>query len=530
MDSYELIQRWHAGQPIRHIADMLGYDRKTVRKYIRVATANGIARDQPLPDKQTVMKHLHAVLTLNRRTPKAQDALTPYQHEIASLINDNQHPLKLKQAFEVICERHELADAVSYPTFTRFVKKHMMRIFPEKSTCRIEVAPGHEIQIDYAKVGLLYDPLAGKKRTVYSFIGTLSHSRHKFVEFVYKQDQISFVSSHVKMFDYFGGVTLRLVLDNLKSGVIKPDLYDPQFNRSYREMAEYYDCFLDPCRVADPKGKGKVERDVQTVRDQFRKMLALNEKLDIQTANQNIKKWAVDEYGQKCHGTTRLKPYHVFIDNEQPALKPLPREPFCVPRWKQATVHPDHYVQFDRKAYSVPHAYVGKKLWLRNVNNVIEIYDQAQLIKLHVITDTYRHTDWNDFPAHVKAALDDGLPAALQHKAAAVGPQFQKLIRTILEPHAFINLRKAQGLIALMDKWDAARMEQAAAYALQHNINSNPKNFKQLLHRLVDRDDPPQLTLPMSDQTREFVRDMEYFIHDPAIIQLPVHQQKESCE
>ena len=361
---------------------------------------------------------------------------------------------------------------------------------------------------------LLYDPLTRKRKTVHAFIATLSHSRHKYVEFVYKQDQVSFVSSNVKMLEYFGGVPMRILLDNLKSGVIKPDLYDPHFNRSYLEMAEYYDCFLDPCRVADPKGKGKVERDVQTVRNQFRKMLALNERLDIHQANQKIKKWCIDEYGQNNHGTTGQKPYHVFIDKEQPALKPLPHEPFSIPRWKEVTVHADHYVQFDKKVYSVPHAYIGKKLWIRNVNKIIEIYFQEQLIKQHVVTNNYRHTHWGDFPENVKAALDDGLPAFLQQRAAAVGPAFQKLIRKTLQPHAFINLRKAQGLIALMEKWDSSLIEKAATYALDQNIQVNPKNFKQLLQNFVEQNQQEQLALPMSEQTMEFVRTMGYFMHD----------------
>ncbi|MBN1349265.1 hypothetical protein JXJ21_07640 [candidate division KSB1 bacterium] len=217
---------------------------------------------------------------------------------------------------------------------------------------------------------------------------------------------------------------------------------------------------------------------------------------------------------KKKHGTTGLKPYHVFIDKEQPALKSLPPEPFCIPRWKEVTVHADHYVQFDKKAYSVPHAYIGKKLWLRNVYKIIAIFYQEQLIKQHVVTENYRHTDWGDFPRNVKAALDDGLPGFLQQRAAAVGPSFQKLIRRTLQPHAFINLRKAQALIALIDKWEHALIENAAAYALEKNIQVTPKKFRQLLQYLIDQNKPSQLALPMSEQTLEFVRTMGYFIHD----------------
>ena len=82
-----------------------------------------------------------------------------------------------------------------------------------------------------------------KRRSVYAFIATLSFSRHKYVDFVWKQGQKSFVRSHVNMMYNFNGVPEIIVIDNLKSGVVKPDLYDPHFNRLYREMAEHYDCF-----------------------------------------------------------------------------------------------------------------------------------------------------------------------------------------------------------------------------------------------------------------------------------------------
>jgi hypothetical protein len=314
------------------------------------------------------------------------------------------------------------------------------------------------------------------------------------------------------MLHNFDGVPQRIVLDNLKSGVIKPDLYDPRLNRCYREMAEHYHCFIDPCRVRHPKDKGKVERDVQTVRNQFRKMLALHPHLDIQQANVYIKKWCLQEYGQKKHGTTQLKPYPTFIEKEQPVLKPLPQHPFVIAQWKEATVHPDHYVQFDKKFYSVPHAYVGNEVWIRGTDKLVQIYYQDKLIKQHVIQDRYRHTDFNDFPENVRAALDDGLPLRLQSLAANVGPQFKKLLRHVLKPHAFINLRKAQGLVSLADKYDHSLIEQAAIIALEQNITITPKNFKRLLQTLSQQHQAPQ-QLPMSQQTMEFIRNIDYFIH-----------------
>jgi len=512
LDIWEIIRRRHDKQSISHIAKVLGYDWKTVKKFIQYAQEQGLDFDQPLPAKKHVLNLFHDAGVKHQRPRPAQELLQPFLAEISGLVNDKHHSLRPKIAFEVICQRHDLNDKVSYSSFKRFVRKHSLAVSPQKVTCRIEVEAGQEIQIDYAKVGLLYDPLTGKRRTVYAFIATLSHSRHKFVEFVYKQHQQSFIASHIRMFDYFGGVPARILIDNLKSGVIKPDLYDPKLNRAYREMAEHYGCFIDPCRVRHPKDKGKVERDVQTIRQMFRKLLALYPTIDIARANRLGQKWCIDEYGQKDHGTTHLKPFQVFIDKEQPALKSLPIESFEIAQWKEAGVHPDHYIQFNKKAYSVPHAYVGKKVWVKTTDKLVQIYYQEMLIKQHVITNGYYHTDFTDFPANVQAALDEGVPLNLQRRAEAVGDDFAKLIRTVLEPHAFMNMRKAQGLLSLAQKHDNRLIEKAAHHALQQNIRVTPKLFKRLLEK-IEQQNQQENQPPLSQQSLDFVRQADYFIH-----------------
>jgi transposase len=512
LDIFEILRRWHNKQSISHISRMLDYDRKTVRKIIDTAKAKGITHDEPLPSKQCVSELLQDVVTANNRPALAQQILSSYLDEVTNLINDKHNPLKPKMAFEVICERHDLT--ISYSSYKRFVRTYQIPLSPHTSTCRIEVIPGSEVQVDYAKMGLLYEPLTQMNRTVYAFIATLSNSRHKYVEFVFKQDQRSFVASHIKMFEAFDGVPLRILLDNLKSGVIKPDLYDPSLNRTYLEMAEHYGCFIDPCRVRHPKDKGKVERDVQTIRDQFRKLKALHPQLDVQQANHAINKWICDVYGQRKHGSTNQKPYDVFIEKERPQLQSLPNEPFVIAQWKQATVHPDHYIQFNKQFYSVPHAYVGKIVWVRATDKCVEIYFDNNLIKQHVITNHLRHTDYSDFPENIKAALDDGLPYKLQQKAMHIGPSFNQLIRAVLKPHAFVNLRKAQALLALKNKWSYSLLEQAAAITLEQQIRITPDNFKRLLEKLSKAqhdkttDQPPTL----SQQTMEFLRDISYFI------------------
>jgi transposase len=512
MDIYEIIRRWYDHQSISHIAIALNYDRKTVRKYIAIAKKLGLSFDQPLPAKDIIIDLLHQAIPQYNRPATAQEMLEPFLPEITDLVNDNYNSLKPKIAFEVICEKHDLTGKVSYSSFKNLVRNHQIVIHPEKSTCRIEVSPGSQIQIDYGKVGLLFDAKSNKKRAVYAFIATLSHSRHKYVEFTFKQDQQSFIASHVKMFEFFDGVAEHITLDNLKTGVIKPDLYDPTLNKTYQEMAEHYNCFLDPCRVRHPKDKGKVERDVQTIRQAFRKFIALYPTMDLSQANRLIKQWSKSEYGQKEHGTTHLKPYPTFIETELPALKQLPQEHFEIAQWKQAKVHPDQYIQFNKKSYSVPQQYVGKTVSVRGTHKIVQIYYQHQLIKQHPVAKGFRQTDLSDFPQNVQAALDQGLPLILQNKAVAIGDNFAKLIRSVLKPHAFLNLRKAQGLVSLTDKYDPKLIEQAAAIFLNQHLTINYKLFKKMIEKI--KSNKQQSAIQLSQQSLQFVREMDYFIHN----------------
>jgi len=238
MNLHEIIRRWHDQQKIAHIANALGYDRKTVRHYIKLAQQRGLSPQQPLPDKEQLIHLLNQSIVPPKRPQQAQELLERFLPEITDLVNAKFNPVKPKIAFEVICEKYDLSGQVSYSSFKNFVRNNQIAISPDKATCRLEVEPGSEAQLDYAKVGLLLDPAVDKKKTVHAFITTLSFSRHKFVEFTFKQNQQSFVASHINMFEFFGGVPHRLSLDNLKNGVIKPGLYDPQLNRTYQEMAE----------------------------------------------------------------------------------------------------------------------------------------------------------------------------------------------------------------------------------------------------------------------------------------------------
>ncbi len=506
MDIYNVIMRWRAGYKIRQISRNLQIDRKTVRRYIRWALRAGISEAQPLPEKTELLKLLASSIPANTRPQPARNVFAPYRDEIARLLADKSDPLKPKTIYEVLCTRHQLQ--TSYSTFKRFLRDHQRWGEKPQTTCRLETPAGEEVQIDYGSMGNLYDPLAKKTRRVYAFIATLSASRLKYVEFVYCQDQKSFIASHVRMLEFFGGVPKRVVIDNLKAGVIKPDLYDPKLNRAYQELADHYGFFIDTARVRHPKDKGKVERSVPLVREMFRKLKVLHPDLELAAANKAALDWAQYDNGLKIHGTTGRQPWEVYQEIEKPALLSLPTLPFELATWKEAKVHVDQFIQFEKKFYSVPQAYVGKTVWVRGSEKLIAIFYQHQLIRQYPKNRQTRLFDATDFPRNAQLMLDEQAIQTLISRAQAIGPNFKQLILEVLTPHAKINYRRALALLNFSAKYPAEVLDASAEIARRHQIYVPPQ-FK----RLLDQHRVPEETIPISGETLELLRRPEYFIH-----------------
>ena len=154
----------------------------------------------------------------------------------------------------------------------------------------------------------------------------LSCSRALFVQPVLRMDQTSWNASHVAAFEFFGGVPARLVCDNLKTGVVRPDLYDPQINLAYGELAAFYGTLIDPARAGKPKDKPRIERPMPYIRDSF---FAGRHFDSLPQMQGEALRWATEVYGRHKHrGLDGQTPASVFAAVERDALMPLPPRPF----------------------------------------------------------------------------------------------------------------------------------------------------------------------------------------------------------
>jgi len=197
------------------------------------------------------------------------------------------------------------------------------------------VQPGSEAQIDYGRLGVWTDPATGRRHTVQAFVMVLACSRYMFVRPVLRMDQEAWTRCHVEAFAFFNGVPARLVPDNLKTGVDKPDLYDPQINRSYAELAAHYGTLVDPARAFKPKDKPRVERPMPYVRDSFWRGRAFTSLWDMQSG---AVRWSREVAGARaCRPLDGAAPAAVFAAVEAPALGPLPATPFVLATWSSGS-------------------------------------------------------------------------------------------------------------------------------------------------------------------------------------------------
>jgi transposase len=471
----EVIYQWHHGRSEREIRDSLGVARKTIRKLIRGLRQSGIRRDQPLPARE----QLAELVALNQAPvvfkQPVLEKVEPYHEQIENWLEDSN--MTIRQVYRLLQEQDDFD--VSYMSVYRYVRSRIKEPC-EAVTVRLHSEVGQQAQVDFGYVGLMVDPETGKQRKAWAFIMILSYSRHRFVRFVFGQDSRTWIDCHLRAFNYFQGCPQSILLDNLKSGVLKPDLYDPTLNPAYADLERYFGFVADPAKVGMARHKGKVERQVSVVRQQ---LIAGREYRNIDQANEDAIDWCRNQIGLRKHGTTQRRPYEVFQQEEADQLLALPPEPFERAEWKPCRIHRDCLLIFDRSYYSAPHRYCQQEVWVRADQKMVRIYRGHQLIKTHLRADqpgTWR-TDQQDYPADKRAFLEQ-TPDWCRNQAFELGENVGQYVNRVLGQHSMRNLRKAQCVLRLCDVWGAERLELACRRALHFN-NFRIKSLRQILEK-----------------------------------------------
>jgi transposase len=468
IDLIELYERWWAGRSQVEISASLGIDRKTIRKYLAPAVEAGLLPGR-VPAGRPAMGRADWRELAEGWFPQVADAglrqvtwpaIEPHRDYVVAQLKAGVTQATIHGRLV----REKGLDA-SVASFRRWVAAQL----PEETrrarvrVPRPPVPAGSEAQIDYGKLGTWTPPTGGRQVAVWAFVMILSCSRYMFVRPVIRLDQHVWSEATVLAFEFFGGVPARLVPDNLKTGVERPDLYDPRINRSYGELAEHYDTLVDPARAAKPRDKARVERAMPYVRDSFwrgRDFTSLEQMQD------DAVDWSVEIAGARRHPSLDgAAPAVVFAAVEKTALQPLPRSRFVVATWSTGKVGPDIHVKVGPALYSVPWRLIGARVEARCTATTVQLVHEQKVVATHLRAERGRRTNYDHYPPE-KIAFQQRTPTWCRTTAARVGPSCIQVIEELMVDNALFRLRAAQGILGLRIKHGTDRLEYACTTAL----------------------------------------------------------------
>jgi transposase len=438
--------------------------RKTVRKYLAPAVAAGIVPGGPPVMTEADWRERIAVWFPESGDARLRAVTWPaidvHRDYVMAQLKDGVTQATIHQRL-----RDEMGLDASVASFRRWVAANLPE---EVRRCRVRVLgpgaePGSEGQIDYGQLGRWTDPVTGRRHTVWAFVMVLACSRHMFVRPVLRLDQEAWTRAHVEAFAFFGGVPARLVPDNLKTGVDKPDLYDPKINRSYGELGAHYGTLIDPARAFKPRDKPRVERPMPYVRDSFWRG---RDFVSVEAMQDGALVWCRGVAGVRAHrGLDGAQPAVVFEAVEADALIPLPRTGFTVATWSTGKVGPDIHVKVGPALYSAPWRLIGQHVAARSTATTVQIIHDQQVVATHLRAERGRRTNYDHYPPE-KIAFHLRTPTWCRTTAAGVGPACTAVIDALLEVNALYRLRSAQGVLRLRETHTPARLEAACARAL----------------------------------------------------------------
>lgn len=515
----DVLRRVQRGETRRGIERATGRSRKTIHRYVKTAAKLGwepgvggepdealaarvAQRLRPGPGESAAGGTTEAVLTAHRDQLRAW--LAP---------DDGTRGLRLSKVKALLARQGVV---VPYSSLHRFVVAECGFQDARRLTVRrAECAPGELAEVDFGRLGLVWDPETKRRRVAHALLVTLVYSRHQYVHVSFSQTMGDLIAGLEDAWEFFGGVPARVVLDNLRAAVAKADRYDPVFSRTFSEYATWRGFVIDAALPRHPTGKPLVERNVQYVREScFRG----EEFLDLAHVQREVVRWCCEVAGQRVHGTTRQRPLVVFENEEKPKLAALEKGRFDPPVWAECKVHGDHHVQFRKALYSVPTRHVGRTVTVRGDTKLVRIFVGGECVKTHApVAEGKRSTDYKDYPEELAPyAMRD--PEAVIREAERVGEHVGRFMARLLAgPFPWAKLRQAQGLLRLGNKYGKARIEAACRRAIYFDL-INVRRVETMLEAALGGEPPASrragaqvVLLP----TARFLRPAASFTHAP---------------
>jgi transposase len=401
--------------------------------------------------------------------------------------------------------------------YSRYCGLYRTWIKRQDVVLRHEHRAGEKLFVDYAGDTIpVSDPATGEVRTAAVFVAVLGASNYTFVEATWTQGLADWIGSHLRAFEFLGGVPEIVVPDNLKSGVTKACRYEPDLNRTYEEMAAHYGVAVIPARRMKPRDKAKVENGVLVVERWIMAALRKRKFFSLREVSEAIAELLTRLNARpfrKVEGTRRS----LFELLDAPAMRALPAERYQYGDWATARVNIDYHVVFEGHFYSVPYRLVQEQVELRASAATIEIFHKGSRVASHArsrVPNKATTADEHRPKSHQRYL--QWTPSRLVEWGKAVGPLTADLLDRILasKPHPEQGFRSCLGIIRLGDKYGKPRVEAAARRALLHKTYSY-KSVESILKSNLDTLTEPDAEPAKPPLDHPNIRGPKYFNPPP---------------
>jgi transposase len=343
---------------------------------------------------QTVAKYVNQATFTRRLGTKRASKLDPHKPAITRWLE--RHPYSATQIYQRLCADEGYTGGFS------IVKEYVKSVRPVRHPAFLSLAfaPGEAAQVDWGYGGTI--TLGETRRRLSFFVMVLCHSRMAYVEFTCGEAMEHFLACHQNALEYFGGTPGVILIDNLKTGVLKHPFGERAvFNPRYLDFAAHYGFEARACNVRKPNEKGRVENGVGYVKKNF--LAGLDIPNSLGALNTAARHWLATIANVREHKETRKQPAELFLI-EKPALRPLPAVPADTSVTRIVRVTNRCRIVLDTNRYSVPSRHSSQRLTLKVFADRLCLYHSHNLVATHPRCYE-RHRDFEN-PDHVKDLLD----------------------------------------------------------------------------------------------------------------------------
>ena len=469
----------------RCIEAIVHSSRHTIREVQNAASSAGIS--WPLDESITNEMLKEALFPSQAKKPPLY-----VQPDFAYIHNElSRQGVTMTLLWSEYCNQCKACGLTPY-MYTQFCEKYRQWARITKATMRIQHKPGDAMQVDWAGNTIeIYDPVTGEISKAYLFVAVLPCSCYAYVEVCGDMQMENWLLCHSHAYSYFGGVTRLLIPDNLKTGVDRNTRYETVLNRSYQELATYYDTAIVPARVRHPKDKSLAEGTVKfastwilaALRDQ--KFFSLQE---AQAATAEKLEELNTRPFQKKPGCRRS----AYLEEEKEFMRPLPSEPYIPAIWSpDLKVGNDYLVSDGLNKYSVPFDLIGEKVNLRLTRDTVEVFYHGSRVAMHV----RQHKILREpvvKPEHMTPEHQKYLNYNAQEFmdwASTVGPRTETVVRYFLTAgkEAEQGYKACASLTRLEQRYGKKRLEKACERLLAFTSTPSIRTLNSILKNGQDR-------------------------------------------